>query len=198
LNSSASHKKKKLRQHYLAVRKALSDDVYESKSRTITENFKKWLDTQNVNHIHCYISMRARREASTKELIRWLLKNHYIVSVPVVNFKDNSLEHYQVPPNFELTENKWGVMEPGPGQRVKRTEPALFDIVIVPVVAADKKGTRLGYGKGFYDRFLAQTNALKAGLVFSNCVTGNELPGETFDVPMDILITENGIIRPES
>ena len=177
------------------VRKNLSARDYENKSRAIFENFKKWLDTQNVNHIHCYISMSEKREASTDDLIDWLLKNHYIVSVPVVNFKENSLEHYQIAPGFELKENKWGVKEPAPGSRFKKTEPPLFDIVIVPVVAADKEGTRLGYGKGFYDRFLSQTNALKTGLVFSDCVTDKELPSESFDVPLDFLITDKGIIQ---
>lgn len=66
-------------------------------------------------------------------------------------------------------------------------------MIIIPMAAADRSGNRLGYGKGFYDRFLSESNAFKAGLVFSDFIF-SEIPTESFDEKLDAIITENEVI----
>lgn len=191
---SVSEKKEKLRTKYLEKRNRLSESTYSEKCNQIYQNTRKWVDTINVNHIHCYLSIDERHEVKTDPIIQWLIRNHFTVSVPVVNFNTDSLEHYQISTFGNFKKNKWGVREPEPGSRIRRTEPALFDVVFVPVVASDRKKNRLGYGKGFYDRFLSETPALKAGLVFNICISDHEIPAKKFDVKMDLLISDLEII----
>lgn len=189
-----SEKKEQLRSKYLQKRESLSEGTYLEKCNQIYQNTRKWVDTLNVNHIHCYLSMDQRNEVKTDPIIQWLIQNHFTVSVPVVNFEKNTLEHYQISSFGNFETNRWGVREPAPGSRVRRTEPALFDVVFVPVVASDREKNRLGYGKGFYDRFLAGTPARKAGLVFDMCIADEKLPAEYFDIKMDLLITDCEIV----
>jgi len=194
MGTSVTEKKEKLRSQYLEIRNKLSKSSYSEKCERIYLNTRKWVDSLNVNHIHCYLSMNERHEVKTDPVIQWLIRNHFTVSVPVVNFDKNRLEHYQISAFGNFETNRWGVREPAPESRLRRTEPALFDVVFVPVVASDRKKNRLGYGKGFYDRFLSETPALKAGLVFDICISENEIPVENFDVKMDLLISDREII----
>lgn len=194
MGTSISEKKEKLRSKYLEKRNTLSENSYSEKCEKIYNNTRKWVDSLNVNHIHCYLSMDKRHEVKTDSIIQWLIRNHFTVSVPVVNFEENRLEHYQISAFGNFERNKWGAREPEPELRVRRTEPALFDVVFVPVVASDPKKNRLGYGKGFYDRFLSETPAIKAGLVFDICISENEIPTEKFDIKMDLLISDQKII----
>ncbi len=193
MHQSVSKKKAEIRKKFLEIRNGISQEDYLQKSKAISENTVQWIDSLNVNHVHCYLSIDSRNEVKTDNIIEWLIRNHFTVSVPVVDFRNDTLEHYQITTNGSFEENKWGVREPDIHSRRRRTEPALFDIVIVPVVASDNEKNRLGYGKGFYDRFLAKTPAIKAGLVFDCCISNKTLPVEPFDINLDLIISESGV-----
>jgi 5-formyltetrahydrofolate cyclo-ligase len=111
------------------------------------------------------------------------------VVAPVTDFEKNQLSHVKVESVSTLVPNKWGVPEPKNGQKI---DVATLDLVLVPLLAIDNKGNRLGYGKGFYDRFLKKTTAQRIGLVFSNFVL-DEVPSEPFDEQLDGYFTENGL-----
>jgi len=192
---SVLERKKKLRETFLKTRDNLSKAVYLQKCTRIFEHTCEWVNSLNINHAHCYLSINDRNEVKTDEIIGWLIRNHFTVSVPVVNFKKNTLEHYQISKFDNFILNKWGVREPKPEARIRRTEPVLFDIIFVPVVATDREKNRLGYGKGFYDQFLSNTTAVKAALAFDCCISDQPLPVESFDIKMDLIITDRGIIR---
>ena len=90
--------------------------------------------------------------------------------------------------------NSWGIWEPDP-QTAEKISLENCIGVLVPGVAFDRKGHRLGYGKGFYDRALANFRGLKVGVGFSMQVTSETLPNEASDVSMDIIVTDRDIIR---
>jgi 5-formyltetrahydrofolate cyclo-ligase len=90
--------------------------------------------------------------------------------------------------------NSWGIWEPDPQTAEKISLDDCLG-VLVPAVAFDRQGHRLGYGKGFYDRALANYRGLKVGVGFSMQLTSTTLPNEVTDVTMDLLVTDKEIIR---
>jgi 5-formyltetrahydrofolate cyclo-ligase len=89
-----------------------------------------------------------------------------------------------------LVKNRFGILEPS-----KTVDIRSFDVIVVPGVVFDKKCNRLGFGKGFYDRFLKSVNTrLKIGLSYDLQIV-DELPSEVHDIPMDFVLTETKIYR---
>ena len=110
--------------------------------------------------------------------------------MPCVLPNTSELFHSQLNSFEDLRPGALGVLEPSPEQRIALT-PESFDLVIVPGVAFDRFGGRLGYGKGYYDRFLDQTSAFRLALAFDFQLL-ETVPTEMHDVPMDGILTENG------
>ena len=101
------------------------------------------------------------------------------------------LKLYAVEDLSTLQKGPLGVFEPAEGEEV---EPASLSISLVPAVAFDVEGYRLGFGKGFYDRLLERVSGKKIGVAYSFQVL-NEIPRDPWDVPVDFIVTEGGIIR---
>jgi 5-formyltetrahydrofolate cyclo-ligase len=183
--------KQKLREYFLANRKSLTADEYRSKSDAVKTHLIRLKQVQNARSIHCYASVASQREVDTWPIISWILNESKMLVMPVVSGEAGEMIHRQVLNQNLLTENRWGIKEPEEGRSIA---PSVPDVVIVPMVAADRTCNRLGYGKGYYDRFLAKTDAYKIGLAFSNCIALDGLPVEPEDVKLDIIITEKGAI----
>lgn len=108
------------------------------------------------------------------------------VSLP--RTEGNMIRFYEYRKGDDLTEGRFGVMEPAPARHAME-----LDLVVIPGVAFDAKGCRIGYGKGFYDRFLAQWPAtFSVGLAYSFQVV-KELPRGRFDRKLGALATDDGI-----
>jgi 5-formyltetrahydrofolate cyclo-ligase len=103
------------------------------------------------------------------------------------------LEHYYYEGLQQLDQNQYGIFEPTHGTPV---ELGRIDAVIVPLLIADKSGHRLGYGRGYYDRFLSQcnTNCVKIGLSLFN--VEEKVPTDDWDVKLDLIITPFGAVKP--
>jgi 5-formyltetrahydrofolate cyclo-ligase len=105
--------------------------------------------------LHVFLPIPQQHEPDTWLIIHriWAQFPGVQVAVPVVQTDGRMLRHYHLTPQTELITNKWGIPEP-----VGATEmpPTAFDAVLVPLLAFDQNGHRVGYGKGFYDRFLSQ------------------------------------------
>jgi 5-formyltetrahydrofolate cyclo-ligase len=185
--------KRQLRNHFLNARKRLSaNDVY-AKSRFI---FTKLINTtvyKSAETVHCYVSINRQNEVETRNLIQYMLVHGKMVVVPKMG-ESGLLTHYKIRDLEELHVNSWGVAEPASNNE-NRIEAAELDLVIVPMVAGDKQKNRLGYGKGFYDRFLNGINAFKTGILFDSQLCGKTLPTDKFDVQLDMLITESAIVE---
>jgi 5-formyltetrahydrofolate cyclo-ligase len=88
----------------------------------------------------------------------------------------------------DLEQGSYEILEPKKAA-FRRCEPSEPDVVIVPAIAFDPSGHRIGYGAGFYDRLLPQTNAVKIGIGYSFCMVESAFP-EAHDVPADYVITD--------
>tara|TARA_R110002126_G_scaffold15320_2_gene63070 strand:- start:791 stop:1369 length:579 start_codon:yes stop_codon:yes gene_type:complete len=187
---SVSDKKTELRSKLLTKRSSISDDDWNLRSLEIIENLKTLKEFQSSSTIHSFVSMNDRKEVNTHELIKELLGLNIKVIVPIADFKTGELQHSILTTFDDLEPNKWGVLEPLNAD----SDIDDIDIILVPLLAADKKFNRLGYGKGFYDRFLKSTDAIKVGLLFDDFIL-QKIPVEDFDEKLDILITEKKILR---
>ena len=182
--------KKELRKQLLDKRKAITLKDWENRSKRIHRHILKSEVYQKSETIHIYLSMNDRREVDTIDLINRMLEDRKTIVVPVTDFKTTTLRHSVLQSLADLQMNKWGVKEPA---KLKEISIDQLDLVLVPLLGADKKGNRLGYGKGFYDRFLEMNSSPSFGLIFDEFIT-DFIPTEIHDVPLDGLISESGLI----
>ena len=155
------------------------------------ESLLNWKVYKKAEVIHIFISMPD--EPDTKAIIEHCWSSGKKVAVPLVIPDKFDLIHSEIKSFDNLISGMYGIQEPSPESRIIMT-PDMFDLVIVPGVAFDKKGGRLGLGKGYYDRFLEVTSAFRLALAF-DCQLIEAVPTEFHDVPMNAILSESGIIE---
>jgi len=186
---SISEQKASLREALLQKRLNVSSKKWKENSAEIVQNLKAFAPFYEAKCVHSFISINERKEVNTHPLLQELLEEGTKVIIPITDFSTGELYHTELTSFDNLKPNKWGVLEL-PSPTITSLIP---DVILVPLLAADLLLNRIGYGKGFYDRFLATTKAIKIGLVFHEFII-NEIPVEHFDQKLDILISEKEII----
>lgn len=190
MNDSAANQKITLRRTFLEVRKSLTTKELEMMSKKIIDRLISQSFFHQARTIHAYVSMNENREVITRHLIRFSLENGKNVAVPKME-PGGRLSNHLISTIADLKFNRWGVSEPVHENPV---DPNDISLVIVPMVAADFQKNRLGYGMGFYDRFLSETGAHRVGLCFNCSMSWVPLPTDQFDQSMDTVITESDIL----
>lgn len=185
--------KKELRKYLHEVRSNLSDEQVRAFSASIRENINRLAVFRQAETVHMYLSMVKRHEVDTIPIASELLKDNRTIVVPITQFTDHSLQHVLLERLDNLVVNKWQVPEP-PGPHNDSVSLNELDIVLVPMLGGDVHGNRLGYGKGYYDRFLKQVHCPKVGLLFDCCLV-DEVPTEDHDVVLDYIVTDKRIIE---
>jgi 5-formyltetrahydrofolate cyclo-ligase len=180
--------KQEFRKLYLQKRMDLSPDAYALSNNDLLIQFQQI----NFDHIKCislFLPMLERREPDTFLMIDWLKQNHPSIKLafPKANFATSSMQHFLDDAALEIDSNDFGVPEPIAGNVIDVKE---IDMVIVPLLAFDEQGYRVGYGKGFYDRFMAEckVGALFTGLSFFGPVDAIDDVNE-YDMPLHQCIT---------
>ncbi len=190
-------KKQEARKYYLAQRKAFSPPFVKKLNEQIENYFFEHFPLEGINYLHTFLPVAKLNEVNTLGILHQIWEQHQAikVAVPVTNFDKNRLEHFLIEKTTQLKENHWGILEPVEAASVEATQ---IDLVLVPLLAYDKQGHRVGYGKGFYDKFLAQckSTTLKIGLSFFDPIDVIEDLNE-FDVPLDKVISPQGVIKFE-
>lgn len=181
--------KSETRKSLIKHRDGMSRNEVENYSRKIFDFIINWDCFRTSNYIMLYHSFR--NEVDTIDLIKYCLENSKTVILPKSIKEGFKLIPCRVNSLSELKKSNFGIYEPS-GENVVDRE--LIDMVIVPGVAYDREGYRLGYGAGFYDRFLENYNGTKAGICYDFQLIDNVYKDE-HDVRMDYLITERGIIK---
>jgi 5-formyltetrahydrofolate cyclo-ligase len=180
-----------------AARMSLSEAEVKDRSREIFIRWRNRFSLKRIGFFHCYQSISGRNEVDTGEIMQYVRQRHpqVLVVVPVVDWSRKSLRHALVHDSVEMRKNKFGI--PEPHMPVDFIHPVQMDMVIVPMLAFDDHGNRLGYGAGYYDKFLALTRpkCLKIGFCFENGHLMEPLPVEPHDIPLDLVVTETNIIR---
>ena len=182
--------KKSLRTHFKNKRMSLNKRVWEHSNERIHEYLTGWDVFKQAETVHSYISIATQKEVDTLEIIKYCLAQGKKAVVPIME-ANRRLRHSYLTDVNEVKENDWGVLEPV--SEIK-ANVQLLDLVLVPLLAVDKHGTRLGYGAGYYDGFLSEipSSTLKIGLLadgFNVC----SLPKDPWDVALDGFISEKGI-----
>lgn len=157
--------KQELRKVYLQKRLLLSENEYETQNILLRETFFKSVDLANIKILHTFLPISKNHEPDTALIINQVKKNHpgMSVTIPQINAAGEMTSYMFDESNLET--NSWGIPEPKGGTIVP---PHAIDLILVPLLAFDKQGHRVGYGKGYYDRFLktCRKDSLKIGLSF--------------------------------
>lgn len=187
-------KKETFRQKCRLFRENLSATAYQQKSAAIVEKVQALPEITQAATVHTYWPITGSEEVDTRPLVQALLKANKRVVLPVVDFSARPnplLEHREFHQKTELKTNRWGITEPTNSKNIPISE---LDAVIVPALGADRQGHRVGYGGGFYDRFLSEVNVPTICLVYANCLT-QQMFAEPHDIPLAIVVTENEVLR---
>lgn len=184
----------RLRQNILGARDRLRSRDRQEKSVAVMENFLSLPEMRQWSTLFIYVNFRS--EVETLELIRKSLAAGKRVAVPLVDAAAVRLLPMLITnPEYDLTPGYYNIPEPDPG-RSQALEPAAIDAAVVPGSVFDIHGGRLGYGGGYYDRFLQNEapQAKRIGLAFEMQLV-DKVPVEPHDQPLDILITEKRIVN---
>ena len=181
--------KSKLRKKYLKIRKEnyfeIDKKFFSPLLKLINKNIKK-------KSIKIALYYPSNFELNVLKVLELKYFSHQLILLPIVE-KNNFMNFYQWSKNDVLTVNEFGMLEP------IKTKTKIPDIIIVPMLAFDKEKFRLGYGKGYYDRYLNKyikqyKDIMTVGVAFS-FQKHNKLPINKNDVKLDFILTEKGIYK---
>lgn len=182
--------KRELRQKYKTLRAALTDDEIADKSMAIANKLLE-LGIWGKTYFHLFLTMENQKEVHTDCIQHILWGRDREVIVPKSDFENNTLKHFLLTESTRLALNPYGIQEPVDGIEV---DPLRIDVVFVPLLAFDNNGHRVGYGKGFYDRFLSECRpeTIKIGLSLFGAEE-NTIPHNDTDIPLDYCVTPEKI-----
>ena len=183
---TVNEQKKLLRKVMLQKRKELSDSETAVKNSAITEKLLELEKVQSAELILPFVS--ARGEVGTREFISKCLEAGKTVAVP--RCIDGSNMEFCVIHTFDdLEKGMYGIDEPKQHCEIIKAENAQNSVLIVPALCFNPDGYRLGYGKGYYDRFISRYKGYTVGVCYSEFMT-DDIPVDEYDRCVDIVITE--------
>lgn len=158
--------KQELRNKYRKLRESLALEERDEMSLEIA-NQAISLEIWNHNNYHVFLPIERLREVDTQYLLSILGGKDKNIIISKSNFSDGTMSHFLLTDSTKIIVNKHGIPEPEDGIEIS---PEKINVVFLPLLAYDKEGNRIGYGKGFYDRFLLQckSDVIKVGLSFFN------------------------------
>jgi 5-formyltetrahydrofolate cyclo-ligase len=179
--------KKKMRKHCVEIRKSLSSDFRRNASLEICQHIKNGEKFQEAGVIFTYMPMND--EVDLYPLLDEFPQKEWVI--PRIQPHSRMILHTYDP--GKLIRHRFGMLEPDPSQ--PEISPSQVDLVLVPGLAYDRQGWRLGYGGGFYDKFLAGIPGLATlGITYQALVLDN-IPHDDHDIPVQALVTEDGIME---
>lgn len=182
--------KKEFRKKYKALRKELSEIDIEEKSLAIT-NALLPLPIWDKSYFHIFLPITEQKEVDTEFILHLLSGKDKEIVISKSDFESRKMTHYLLTDNTKIKKNEYNIPEPIDGIEVPATK---IDVVFVPLLAFDSKGNRVGYGKGFYDKFLSECKpeTIKIGLSFFEAEV---LISDIFenDIQLDYCITPDKV-----
>jgi 5-formyltetrahydrofolate cyclo-ligase len=183
--------KDELRAFLLQKRQHLLSQDTQQKNQKIFELLKAFIQSQKINTVGLFASYR--HEPDMWPLMSYLMKSGYRIGLPkVVDYKSSKMVFERISSINSLTENKLGIKEPTSGETLFLDPKG---ILIVPALAVDRDGHRIGYGKGFYDRYIsANTQLQTVAVVFSDFVF-DSLLHDKHDQKVQVIVSDQGVIK---
>jgi 5-formyltetrahydrofolate cyclo-ligase len=187
--------KDKLRKLFLAKRHHLNPELLQEKSQAISQVFFHYFDLNEIKKIHLFLPILKHNEINTWFIIQTLFQNYAHIH-PIVSkshLKTYRMESYVLERMTEMVENRWGIPEPVNAIPCPDED---IDMIIMPLLCFDKQGFRVGYGKGFYDRYLRQcrSNLIKIGLSLFEPVDNIE-DVNNYDIKMDFCVMSDNVFN---
>lgn len=184
--------KSELRKKYKALRKSLSIDQADDFSLAIANQLLQ-LDIWDKSFYHIFLSIEEQKEINTEYILNILAGKDKNIVISKSNFKNLSLTHYLLTDSTRIKKNHYNIPEPIDGIEINSSQ---IEVVFVPLLAFDKTGNRVGYGKGFYDRFLSECKpeTIKIGLSFFE-VEEEVFETDDNDVSLDYCVTPNRVYQ---
>jgi 5-formyltetrahydrofolate cyclo-ligase len=185
-----------LRKTVLGRRDAMDPGIQTALSRAIVHDLLDLSAYRRSTTVMAYVGFGS--ELLTDEFMLHTLDQGKTLLLPSVNRRKRALDFYEVrDPGEDLEEGTWEMREPRP-DRCAGVAPDIIDFVLVPGLAFDARGGRVGYGGGFYDRLLASILSTRTWLVAGAFETQMiaKVPLGEHDVPMDVVVTEDGHYPP--
>jgi len=186
-------KKDELRKVYLAKRMALTENEKTLFNRQLCDRFFLAIDLSFIKVVHIYLPIESKGEPDTWLIIDRIQTEFPHIQLSLPKIKDNEIESFYFEGMHQLEKNSWGIVEPKQGV----SSPAeKIDLVIVPLLAFDNNGHRVGYGKGFYDRFLKECRpeCQKVGLSFFSAEDEIE-DTSPLDLMLSMMITSKKVYQ---
>jgi 5-formyltetrahydrofolate cyclo-ligase len=180
--------KSEARALFLTERKNISLEEKVLLDQAILLEFKK-IDLTTIKCIHIYLPINSQNECNTYLISDFIRENYPKINmaIPKANFENGQMDAVFFNPETQLATNNLGIAEPINGAAI---DPMVIDMIICPLLAFDLKGNRVGYGKGFYDRFLGQckSDVIKLGLSYFEPINNLTDCNES-DLPLSSCIT---------
>jgi 5-formyltetrahydrofolate cyclo-ligase len=182
--------KKELRKKYKDLRQQLTSLEIEEMSLDIANNLLK-LNVWNKTYFHLFLTIEEQKEINTEFILHILQGKDKEIVISKSDFSSLEMMHYLLTDNTKFQKNEYNIPEPIDGLEVPISK---IDVVFVPLLAFDIKGNRVGYGKGFYDKFLTncKSETIKIGLSFFEAETQIEDFSEN-DIRLDFCVTPEKI-----
>ncbi|MCF8001226.1 MAG: 5-formyltetrahydrofolate cyclo-ligase [Halanaerobiales bacterium] len=189
--------KEKLRKEYMTKRANLKSTIINKNSSIITNKLDSYIHKNNFNNIMIFVSFK--NEIYTHELIKkWLNDGEKKIYVPYIESNIDQMKISQIEDfDKDLEKGVYNILEPK--EKVKKESNNYdLDIIVVPGLIFSKDGYRIGYGGGYYDKFLSSVSdeVKKVGIVYSDFVV-DDLPVDDYDIPVDLIMTERETIIPK-
>jgi 5-formyltetrahydrofolate cyclo-ligase len=181
--------KRRIRREVLGERDGTATSLRREMGERVAQRFLALPEVQRAGTIMVFSAFGS--EVPTGPLIERLHERGAVVLLPRI--EDADLVAIPYAPGDPTTPTSFGAEEPVGGAPL---DPSSIDVVAVPGVAFDRRGRRIGYGGGYYDRFLRGLQAFTVGLAFGLQVREEDLPAGSFDLQIDAIVTEDETIRP--
>lgn len=184
--------KKALRLHYKTLRKQLSENQLEEMSLAVANNVLT-LPIWEKTYFHIFLPIEAHNEVNTEFILHLLSGKDKEIVISKSDFETRNMTHFLLTDNTKIKKNEYNIPEPVDGIEVPAKK---IEVVFIPLLAYDKQGNRVGYGKGFYDKFLSecQPETIKIGLSFFEPEEQITDVFET-DVKLDYCVTQNAVFK---
>ncbi len=182
--------KDQLRREILAKRESMNKVEALKRSASILRLVMGLSEYRRAKVVHTYVSSKPN-EVDTRRLIDRCFKEGKRVVVPVVDSRKRSLKHSEIRNSNELQPATFGIHEP---IHLREVDISEIDLVIVPALVLDSHGNRIGFGGGYYDRFLKEISCKKIALAYDFQVLESIAPSKD-DVGVDVIVTETRVIR---
>lgn len=184
--------KTELRKAYKLLRKSLSENQIEDLSLQIANQILE-LPIWDLSFYHLFLSITEHHEVNTDYILNILSGKDKHIVISKSDFETSEMSHFLLTDNTRIKKNKWNIPEPIDGIPISTDQ---IDAVFIPLLAFDKTGHRVGYGKGFYDKFLAhcRPQTLKIGLSFFEAEDSISNVLES-DIRLDYCITPETVYK---